>query len=90
MSSRIVISKEQALKAACEVNKKLLYRMETKGNKSYASIHEIYGLLHQELNELDEAIHKRYTDADKIEELKDIAVAAIFGIASIESGGIDW
>jgi hypothetical protein len=53
-------------------------------------MHEIYGIIKQETSEYEEAIHKRLTDDEKVEELKDIAVAALFGIASIRTGGVDW
>ena len=55
-----------------------------------ASNHEIYGIIRQETTEYEEAIHKRAPDGEKIEELLDIAVACLFGIASITSGGTDW
>jgi len=72
------------------VAEKLHYRANQKGLGVMASNHEIYGIIRQETTEYEEAIHKRASDEEKIEELKDIAVAAIFGIASIQSGGVDW
>ena len=73
-----------------ETKYKLVYRLQQKGMGSYASVHEILGILKQELEEYNDAVHQRTSENDKVEELKDIAVAAIFGIASIRSGGIDW
>jgi len=73
-----------------EVAEKLEYRAAQKGLGAMASNHEIYGIIRQETSEYEEAIHKRLTDDEKVEELKDIAVAALFGIASIRSGGVDW
>ena len=72
------------------VAKKLVYRANQKGMGVMASNHEIFGIIRQEISEYENAIHKRLDDAEKIEELKDIAVAAVFGIASIQSGGVDW
>ncbi len=88
--NRKEITKEQALEACCMLNKKLLYRMNQKGRGSYASSHEILGLLYQELGEYEHAIHERKSDEDKIEELLDVAVAAVFGVASIYNKGTDW
>lgn len=73
-----------------EVSEKLDYRAEQKGMGAMASNHEIYGIIRQETSEYEDAIHEHASDKDKIEELKDIAVAALFGIASIRSGGVDW
>lgn len=73
-----------------EVSEKLILRAEQKGLGVMTSNHEIYGIIRQETGEYEEAIHKKLSDQEKIEELKDIAVAAIFGIASIQSGGVDW
>jgi hypothetical protein len=76
--------------ALLETKYKLVYRLQQKGMGSYASVHEILGILKQELEEYNDAVHQRTSENDKVEELKDIAIAAIFGIASIRSGGIDW
>lgn len=72
------------------VAERLEYRARQKGPGVFASNHEVYGIIRQETTEYEEAIHLRRDDAAKIEELKDIAVAAIWGIASIQSGGVDW
>ena len=45
--------------------------------------HQIYGIVAEELKELMDALHGNDIDGMK-RELKDIAVAAIWGIASIE------
>ena len=55
-----------------------------------ASNHEILGIIDDELQEYRDEVHAKSKDEKKIEELKDIAVAAILGIASIKSGGTDW
>lgn len=78
---------QQALKGVME---KYGYRIEQKGHGAMASNHEIFGIIKQETSEYEAAIHQRLSDEEKIEELKDIAVACIFGIASIQSGGVDW
>jgi hypothetical protein len=69
---------------------KLEYRLNQKGHGTFASNHEILGIIQEELTEYEAAIHTNACNEEKIKELEDIAVAALFGIASIQSGGIDW
>ena len=69
---------------------KLHFRIAEKGAGTMASNHEILGTITEELREYEGAIHARLSELAKVEELKDIAVGAIFGIASIQSGGVDW
>lgn len=57
---------------------------------SLASSHEILGIIEDEVQEYRDEVHAKSAAELKIEELKDIAVAAILGIASIQSGGVDW
>lgn len=73
-----------------EVWDKLQYRLDTEGDHTYASKHEILGIIEEERHELIEAIQKNESKEVLIEELKDIAVACIFGIASLHSGTVDW
>lgn len=77
-------------RACLEVAEKLAYRAKQKGLGAMASSHEIFGIIVQETSEYEDAIHLRLSDDEKIGELMDIAVAAIFGIASIRTGGVDW
>lgn len=76
--------------AAASVAEKLDYRVKQKGLGTMASCHEILGILEEELAEYRVEVHAKTDAQAKIEELKDIAVGAIFGIASIQSGGVDW
>lgn len=69
---------------------KIEYRIEEKGTHSMSSVHEILGLIEEEVLEFKVAIQQNLKPEQKEEELLDIAVAAIFGIASITSKGIDW
>lgn len=78
---------ETAISAVAE---KLAYRSQQKGMGTMASSHEILGIINEEVLEYQIEVHQNSDDTTKIEELKDIAVACIFGIASIQSGGIDW
>ena len=77
-------------KAMVEVGAMLLNRAKQKGMGSMASNHEILGILDEEFAEYRDAIHAKAGQEEKVSELIDIAVAALFGIASIRSGGVDW
>jgi len=75
--------------AMAAVLAKVNFRREQKGDHTLASSHEILGILDEEYDELRTEVHCNMHD-NQVDELEDIAVAAIFGIASIKSGGIDW
>lgn len=75
---------ETALIHASEVvEKKILLRLDEKGNGLFVDKHQIYGIVAEEVKELMDALHGNDIEGMK-RELKDIAVAAIWGIASIE------
>ncbi len=68
-----------------EVQDRLVEVLEKKGYGALASTHEILGVLEEEHLELKEAV--RSNDVDKvISELYDIAVGAVFAIATLENG----
>jgi len=69
---------------------KLLRRLEQKGYGAHASSHEILGILEEELLEYKMAVHGNLTKDEKVDELLDIAVGCLFGIASIRSDKVDW
>lgn len=73
-------------KAKAEVDARLRKRIEEKGSKGFASEHEAYGKLAEELLELQMGIWKRSSTEEKISELEDIAVGAIWAIASYHAG----
>lgn len=73
-----------------EVDEKLSRRMLQKGMGTYASIHEILGIVQEEVTEYQEEVHAKNDREAQVQELIDIAVGAIWGIASIRSGGVDW
>lgn len=73
-----------------ECTKKLFWRLKQKGRWCFVSNHEIFGVIVQETSEYETAIHERISPDAKIEELYDIAVAALLGAASIKSNGCDW
>lgn len=66
------------------------YRLLQKGEHTYASKHEILGLIEEERHELIEVIQKNEPKEEVIKELIDIAVACLFGVASLHSDTVDW
>lgn len=68
--------------AIAEVRGKLIERLAEKGWGTFASSHETLGIIAEEYDELLEAV--RGNDLMEVDaELKDLAVAAILGMASI-------
>lgn len=58
------------------------YRIAEKGQGAFSSLHELRGVISEEYDELMEALHQK--DLGQIEhELKDLAVAVIFGLACL-------
>ena len=83
LTSSASVATEEELESSIRATiDKLKQICEIKGMETMASSHEIYGLL------LEEA-HKN-SKTGQILELQDIAISAIFEIASISSGGTDW
>jgi hypothetical protein len=76
------ISKVKMAHTVTDIDTWLLKRIKQKGRGSFISVNEIRGVIDEEYCELREEMHIR--DYDGIEhELKDVAVAAIFGLASL-------
>ncbi len=84
--SRKTVSNKLIDEAIKEVRKKLYNIMKTKGNKQFVSPHEALGVVTEEYHELVEAVR---TGVRITSELEDVAVAAIFSIASRNTGW-DW
>lgn len=72
------------------VRKNLYDQLLEKGYGGFISNHEIYGVLAEEMTEYLDAVHANKKDIEKINELSDIAVGAIFGISSIIGGSTEW
>ncbi len=91
MNIRCQLTKTDLQDAIEDVAVKTEYRAKQKGMGVMCSGHEILGIIQDEVQEYRDKVHaKSAVHDDKIEELKDIAVAAIWGIASMQSGGVDW
>lgn len=82
--SRVEVPEADVLHTILELSKQLRTRLDKHGPLSYIGAHEVYGICAEEVAELLDAIRQN----DKyltINELYDIAVAAIFGIASLNA-----
>jgi hypothetical protein len=89
-NKRHQLTEDQLENAGKEIINKMRYRAAQKGMGVFASNHEILGYTTDEVNEYRDAVHGRLSDEQKVQELIDIAVCALWGIASIRSGGVDW
>ncbi|HUX80368.1 MAG TPA: MazG nucleotide pyrophosphohydrolase domain-containing protein [Alphaproteobacteria bacterium] len=80
--------KEVSTKSLTYALDALTIQLGRKGYGGFASTHEMFGKLMEEVNELSEALHDN--DQEQfIAELKDIIVAALFSLASIKSNTHD-
>ncbi len=70
------------------LKKKMIKCIEEKGNKIFLDEYSIYGKIAEETMEFQQEIYKRAEKSRKCEELEDIAVCSVFGIASYKTGGI--
>ncbi len=86
---RTELSEEQIERAVSNVSDKLEYRLAEKGRQSFASCHESYGIISEEMNELLRAIESG-DFGDINEEFIDVAVAAIMGYACHTFMTSDW
>ncbi|MCK5612308.1 hypothetical protein KAR91_61115 [Candidatus Pacearchaeota archaeon] len=76
--------------AIADIKGKMKFRLKQKGGRTYASVHEAYGIIAGEHKELLDAIHGNEGHDAIVEELNDIAVACVIAIASIKSGSVHW
>ncbi len=80
--TRVEVSEESIDAAIGLVSKKLARKLKEKGRGSFLSSHEILGVVAEEYHELIESV-RGDENTPVIGELGDIAVACLFGIASI-------
>jgi NTP pyrophosphatase (non-canonical NTP hydrolase) len=83
------LTRAEFKKAAMDVSAKLEKRLKEKGYGSASSRHEILGILEEEVMEFLHEVHSGQPKGLQ-EELIDVAVSAIWGLASIQSGKVDW
>lgn len=82
MNRRVEVSKEVLASVFQEAKLKMDALLGEKGRGSLVTPHEILGVLDEEYDELREAVRSNIGRA-VYEELKDIAVGALFGMASM-------
>lgn len=82
MNERVQVDQKLIDEVVEHMAAKLLNRLAQKGRGSIISAHETLGILEEEFYELKMAVHGK-VQSDVIEELLDIAVGAVFGIASL-------
>jgi hypothetical protein len=78
------ITQEGWERALSEVRSELDRRVAEKGDGAFASLHEAWGVIDEEIREFKDGVQAK----DRLNahaELLDIAVAAIVGIASMEA-----
>lgn len=81
---------EEEIQWALELLKEAIEaRLLQHGRGTFASTHEIYGVVAEEFGELEDAM-KRNNQPDFEGELVDIAVGAVFGVACIHAQKTDW
>jgi hypothetical protein len=84
MAQRIPVAESTRDLVLREIKARLEVRIQEKGDGSFASLHELRGVLDEEHDELKEAFHLK--DIAHIEEeLIDLIVGAVFGLACIRS-----
>ena len=71
------------------VRDKLQLRLNQRGTKTFASKHEILGIITEEYHELIEAV-KNNDKHEFIEEILDVAVACVYGLACTIADTTDW
>ena len=82
--TRTIVSNSTKNAAINEVLEKLAARLKKHGNVHYIYSHQTYGILSEEFDEyLDEVRRNNYTRQQS--ELINIAVAAIWGLASLKT-----
>lgn len=72
-----------------KLRKAIIKRLGEKGYGSFASTHEIYGVLAEEVGELEDEL--KANNVDKFaDELMDVAVTVVFGHACIKTHELDY
>ena len=87
--NRKQITDEEKKTAIEFVKRQLEQQLELKGYGTFSSIHEVLGVMEEERKELVDEVHIN-NHRGIVNELADIAVTCIWGIASIHSDKVDW
>jgi NTP pyrophosphatase (non-canonical NTP hydrolase) len=86
---RTQLTDEQIMKAVDKTIEKLKFRLKQKGYGTFASKHEILGVITEEYKEFVDAVHSKNYEEMK-SEIIDLAVGCMFGLACFEEETIDW
>lgn len=81
--NRIKVSNDTINQAFDEIISKTFFRLNQKGEYGFLSKHEILGVIAEEYHELLESVKNDVDETKFNDELIDVAVACIFGLASI-------
>ncbi len=87
--SRPQITQAELYDAIRKLSDKMFHRLAEKGWGSFASRHEILGTIAEEFGELTDAVRCGPSSCVR-DELLDIAVGALFGVACIDADKVDW
>jgi len=87
--SRTIVRPEAIESAMALLSAKMAETLHRHGHGTYASRHELLGILEEEYHELVAAVTSGSLE-EVLEEAADIAVAAVFGIACVEQGAMQW
>lgn len=68
---------------------RLSNRLQQKGRGTFASRHELKGIIDEEIEELHLAVRSESMER-VFDELGDLAVGAVFGMACIAAKKLDW
>jgi NTP pyrophosphatase (non-canonical NTP hydrolase) len=80
----------EAKKAVMDDFRRMLgHRIVEKGDKTFASRHEVLGVLTEEFQELVDAVKSNSMDSFEA-ELLDIMVGAFWGLCSLKNQSLDW
>lgn len=86
MKQSIVITEAQLSEAIMLVGISLRQRIDQKGRDSFVNPNEMWGVTEVEVNGLREAVHSKVFSRIQ-EELLDVAVSCVLGIASLRAHG---
>lgn len=85
MDQRVDVTDQEMTEAMRLIGEGLQKRILQKGRKCFIGPHEIFGMVAEEFNkELMDAMHKNDRSAF-VEELIDVGVTCLFGIASMRA-----
>lgn len=88
MKARVPVNNSRIKTVISELSGAINRRIEKHGRDSFIGPHEIYGVLAEEVDEYKAELRNDADVERHIAELFDIAVAALFGIASLRANRV--